>query len=350
MIDETSSKKPTKKATAASVAPLTESETAEEATLRPTTLTEYVGQEQIKRQIATSIAAAKKRGDAFEHTLIYGPPGLGKTTLAQVIARELGVPLTATSGPAIERPGDLASILTNIQERAVLFIDEIHRLRPAVEEVLYAAMEDFKLDLVLGKGPAAQSLRLDLPPFTLIAATTKAGSLSSPLRDRFGHVLRLEYYTEEEIGRIVTRSAKIFSVEVASDAVQELSIRSRLTPRIANRLLKRVRDEAQVHHDGVITRPIAQHVLAELGIDDVGLDRQDRAYLEALTGHFGARATGLDTLAASLSEDAVTLEDVVEPFLLRLGMIERTPRGRLATARAYAHLSKEAPRTSGGLL
>lgn len=347
MIDETAKKPTAKKPPAVA---LDAREEQDELTLRPKTLTEYVGQEQSKKGIATSITAARQRKDAFDHTLIYGPPGLGKTTLAQVIAHELDVPFAPTSGPAIERPGDLASLLTNLAPNAVLFIDEIHRLRPAVEEVLYGAMEDFKLDLVLGKGPAAQSIRLDLQPFTLIAATTKAGNISSPLRDRFGHILRLEYYTEEEIGRILRRSAKILGIEIDAPAVDLLAGRSRLTPRIANRLLKRLRDEAQVHHDGSVSAAVAESVLADLGIDALGLDRQDRAYLEALTGAFAARPTGLETLAAALSEDAQTIEDVVEPYLLRHGMIERTPRGRVATAKAYGHMGKTALGGAQGML
>lgn len=349
MIEEENSSDLKEKTTSSSKA-LDQLEAAEEVTLRPRTLDEYVGQEQIKINLSTSIKASQGRNEAFEHTLIYGPPGLGKTTLSQVISHELGVTLTPTSGPAIERPGDLASLLTNLGEKSVLFIDEIHRLRPAVEEVLYGAMEDFKIDLVLGKGPAAQSIRLDISPFTLIGATTKAGSLSSPLRDRFGHVLRLEYYSEDEIDRIISRSAKILGVEIDKAAAHELSKRCRLTPRIANRLLKRLRDEAQVHHDGRINLEIAKHVLGNLGIDELGLDRQDREYLKALTGPFSARPTGLDTLAAALSEDSQTIEDVYEPFMLRLGFIERTPRGRLATASAYDHLGLDAPGKAKGML
>jgi Holliday junction DNA helicase RuvB len=311
--------------------------------LRPKRLQEYLGQARVKENLGVLIDAARARDEALDHILLSGPPGLGKTTLAGVVAAELGVQLKTTSGPAIERAGDLAAILTNLEERDVLFIDEIHRLNRAVEEVLYPAMEDFALDIIIGKGPAARSLRLDLPRFTLIGATTRTGLLTGPLRDRFGMAFRLDYYTPAELSEIVRRSAAILGVPVTDDGANEISRRSRGTPRLANRLLKRVRDYAQVRHDGQITEDIAAEALAFFEVDHVGLDRMDLAILETLTTKFGGRAVGLNTLAAAVSEETDTLEDVYEPYLLQLGFIMRTPKGRQATARAYAHLGLRAP-------
>lgn len=311
--------------------------------LRPKRLQEYLGQTRVKENLGVLIDAARARDEALDHILLSGPPGLGKTTLAGVVAAELGVQLKTTSGPAIERAGDLAAILTNLEERDVLFIDEIHRLNRAVEEVLYPAMEDYSLDIIIGKGPAARSLRLDLPRFTLIGATTRTGLLTGPLRDRFGMAFRLDYYTPEELSDIVRRSASILGVPITDDGADEISRRSRGTPRLANRLLKRVRDYAQVRHDGQITEDIAAEALAFFEVDHVGLDRMDLAILETLTVKFGGRAVGLNTLAAAVSEEPDTLEDVYEPYLLQLGFIMRTPKGRQATERAYAHLGLRAP-------
>ena len=317
-------------------------------TLRPKRLDEYLGQHRVKESLGVLIEAARGRDEALDHVLLSGPPGLGKTTLAGVIANELGVAMKTTSGPAIERPGDLAAILTNLEERDVLFIDEIHRLNRVVEEVLYPAMEDFCLDIVIGKGPAARSLRLDLPKFTLVGATTRTGLLTAPLRDRFGMAFRLDYYDPVDLQAIIRRSASILGVTVDTEGAAEISRRSRGTPRLANRLLKRVRDYAQVRHDGVITEDIAAEALAFFEVDHVGLDRMDLAILDTLVTKFSGKPVGLNTLAAAVSEDPETLEDVYEPYLLQLGFLMRTPKGRQATPRAYEHLGLRAPVTEGG--
>jgi holliday junction DNA helicase RuvB len=319
--------------------------------LRPKRLTEYLGQAKVKESLGVLIEAAAGRNEPLDHVLLSGPPGLGKTTLAGVIANELGVSMKTTSGPAIERAGDLAAILTNLEERDVLFIDEIHRLNRVVEEVLYPVMEDFTLDVIIGKGPAARSLRLEVPRFTLVGATTRTGLLTGPLRDRFGMAFRLDYYTAEDLEAIVERSASILGVGVDTEGAAEIARRSRGTPRLANRLLKRVRDYAQVRHDGFITEDIAAEALAFFEVDHVGLDKMDIRILETLTTKFSGRAVGLNTLAASVAEETDTLEDVYEPFLLQLGFIVRTPKGRQATPRAYEHLGltppKGAPDQSG---
>ncbi len=311
-----------------------------EVTLRPQTFAEYVGQERLKKNLKLAIAAAKKRGEPVDHVLLYGPPGLGKTTMATVIANEMGTGLRVTAGPAIERAGDLASILTNLSDGDILFIDEIHRLSRAVEEVLYSAMEDFKLDIVIGKGPAARSVRLDLPKFTVIGATTRTGSLAAPLRDRFGHIHRLEFYTPDEIEEIITRAAKILDTKIDSAAAKDLSTRARLTPRIANRLLKRVRDYADVNGDGVIDTTITTRALAMLEIDQLGLDAADRNLLLSIIDNYGDKAVGLNTIAALTGDEMTTIEDFYEPYLLQLGFIERTPRGRRVTPKAHTHLGK----------
>jgi Holliday junction DNA helicase RuvB len=312
-----------------------------EITLRPQNFDDYIGQERLKKNLRLAIDAAKKRGEPIDHVLLYGPPGLGKTTMASVIANEMGVGLRITSGPAIERAGDLASILTNLQDGDILFIDEIHRLSRAVEEVLYSAMEDFKLDIVIGKGPAARSIRLDLPKFTVIGATTRTGSLAAPLRDRFGHIYRLEFYTPDEIGKIITRSAKILESRIDAESAALLSTRARLTPRIANRLFKRVRDFADVNGDGIIDTTMTYGALEMMEIDELGLDPADRNLLESMIEHYGDRPVGLNTIAALTGDEMSTIEDFYEPYLIQIGFIERTPRGRQVTQKAKRHLKKQ---------
>ena len=312
-----------------------------EITLRPQKFDDYVGQERLKKNLKLAIEAAKKRDEPIDHVLLYGPPGLGKTTMASVIANEMGAGFRITSGPAIERAGDLASILTNLQDGDILFIDEIHRLSRAVEEVLYSAMEDFKLDIVIGKGPAARSIRLDLPKFTIIGATTRTGSLAAPLRDRFGHIYRLEFYTPEEISRIIERTSQILESEIHQSSAQILSTRARLTPRIANRLLKRVRDFADVNGDGIIDDAATKKALAMLEIDELGLDPADRNLLLSMIDNYGDNPVGLTTLAALTGDEATTIEDFYEPYLLQIGFIEKTPRGRRVTPKAKSHLLKD---------
>ena len=311
-----------------------------EVTLRPQRFAEYVGQERLKKNLQLAIAAAKKRGEPIDHVLLYGPPGLGKTTMAAVIANEMGAGLRVTSGPAIEKAGDLASILTNLNDGDVLFIDEIHRLGRAVEEILYSAMEDFKLDIVIGKGPAARSVRLDLPRFTVIGATTRTGSLAAPLRDRFGHIYRLEFYTPEEIAQIITRAATILETRIKPEASRLLSTRARLTPRIANRLLKRVRDYADVNGDGIIDVATTTQALTLLEVDELGLDPADRNLLRSMLDTYGDSPVGLTTIAALTGDETTTIEDFYEPYLLQIGFIERTPRGRRVTPRARQHLGR----------
>lgn len=312
-----------------------------EPSLRPQCLDDYIGQEKIKEMMKVYIAAAKTRGEALDHVLFYGPPGLGKTTLSGIIANELGVNMKITSGPAIEKPGEMAAILNNLQEGDVLFIDEIHRLNRQVEEVLYPAMEDFAIDIMLGKEASARSLRLALPHFTLVGATTRVGLLTAPLRDRFGMVQKMEFYTPKELQTIVERSAKVLGVEIDEDGALRIARRSRGTPRLANRLLKRVRDFAEVKYDGRITKEVADYALDILDVDRLGLDQNDRSYLLTIIEKFGGGPVGIDTLAAALSEDAGTLEDVIEPYLIMNGLLQRTPRGRVATERAYQHLDLE---------
>ena len=315
-----------------------------EVTLRPRDFANYIGQQRIKQNLQLAIDAAKKRGEPVDHVLLYGPPGLGKTTLASVIAHEMGAQIRITSGPAIERAGDLASLLTNLQDGDILFIDEIHRLHRSVEEVLYSAMEDFKLDIMLGKGPSAKSLRLDLPKFTIIGATTRTGSLAAPLRDRFGMIHRLEFYTPEEIATIIKRSAKILNIEIDDKAAKNLAKRARLTPRIANRLLKRVRDYADINGDGFIDEPLSHKALELLEIDELGLDPSDRRLLVAIIDNYKGGPVGLETLAALTSEEKTTIEDFNEPYLLQIGLIERTPRGRKTTTKAHGHLGRTKPK------
>jgi holliday junction DNA helicase RuvB len=328
---------------------MTEEEQVIEGSLRPRRLAEYIGQEKIKENLSILLEAARRRNESVDHVLLYGPPGLGKTTLCNIIAIEMGVTLRTTSGPAVEHAGDLASILTSLQAGEVLFIDEIHRLARPVEERLYSAMEDFAIDVMIGKGPSARSLRLSLPAFTVVGATTRVGAMTAPLRDRFGAIYRLEYYDHAALKQILIRSARILKVPADEDGIEEISGRARGTPRIVNRLLRRVRDYAQVRADGVITRQVAQAALDALEIDQIGLDQVDRNLLLTIIQKFDGGPVGLDTLAASTSEDTETIEDVYEPFLLQLGFIARTPRGRVATRLAYQHLGLAAPGGGNGL-
>ncbi len=319
-----------------------------ERSLRPQRLAEYVGQTRIREQLDIFITAARRRGEALDHVLLFGPPGLGKTTLAHIVAHEMAVNLRQTSGPVLERPGDLAALLTNLEKNDVLFIDEIHRLSPIVEEILYPALEDFQIDIMIGEGPSARSIKLDLPPFTLVGATTRAGMLTNPLRDRFGIVARLEFYSEEELTAILARSAKLLKVALATDGAREIARRSRGTPRIANRLLRRVRDFAEVKAPGPIDRALADRALQMLEVDALGLDPIDRKLIAAIIDKFAGGPVGIDNLAAALGEEGDTLEDVIEPFLIQQGLIQRTPRGRVATSAAYRHFGRIAPDGASG--
>jgi len=314
-----------------------------DVTLRPQKLADYVGQDKIKDNLKIFMAAAKKRGEPIEHVLLYGPPGLGKTTLAHIIAKEMGVNIRVTSGPAIERSGDLAAILTNLAEGDVLFIDEIHRLNKVIEEILYPAMEDYALDIIIGKGPSARTLRLQLPKFTIIGATTRIGTLSSPLRDRFGNIYHLDFYRDDDIHKIIHRSSGILNIELHPEAGEEIAKRARKTPRVANRLLKRVRDYAEVKGDGIINKEVTAVALEMLEVDQAGLDAVDRRLLEAIIDKFNGGPVGLNTIAAAISEEVETIEDVYEPFLMQLGFLSRTPRGRVVTEAAYRHLGKDIP-------
>jgi holliday junction DNA helicase RuvB len=333
-----------------SARPATPQEEQFERSLRPGTLAEYVGQEKARGQLEIFIQAAKKRAEALDHVLLFGPPGLGKTTLAHIIAKELGVNLRQTSGPVLERAGDLAALLTNLEPRDVLFIDEIHRLSPVVEEVLYPALEDFQLDIMIGEGPSARSIKLDLPPFTLVGATTRAGMLTNPLRDRFGIVSRLEFYNQDELATIVRRSSGLLKVKLEEQGAREIACRSRGTPRVANRLLRRVRDYAEVKADGVVSKPVAEAALKMLDVDGLGLDVMDRKLLLAVIEKFSGGPVGLENLAHAVGEDAETIEDVLEPYLIQQGYLQRTPRGRMVTLTTYRHFGIVAPGAARDLL